>query len=73
MVMQIEKANYFTFGVLKVANFTASFLDWLVEDFALDLKTLHITGHSLGAHTGGMTGHYLKKGTAARVTGIDFH
>ncbi|XP_050738744.1 pancreatic triacylglycerol lipase-like [Eriocheir sinensis] len=55
----------------RTANYTASMLDWLAAEVGLLPAQLHITGHSLGAHTAGLTAKYVTAGTVARVTGLD--
>ena len=62
----------YNLSAFKVGNHTAKFIDWLVKNKDLDLKKVHIIGHSLGAHTAGFSGKYLKSGTVARITGNKF-
>ncbi|XP_045602586.2 pancreatic triacylglycerol lipase [Procambarus clarkii] len=58
-------------NVYKTANYTAAFIDWLHSVRRLAPSLVHITGHSLGAHTAGLTARYVTSGTVARVTGLD--
>ncbi|KAK3892913.1 hypothetical protein Pcinc_003253 [Petrolisthes cinctipes] len=46
-------------------------IDWLHNTSGLQPSRIHITGHSLGAHTAGLTGKYVTSGTVNRVTGLD--
>lgn len=64
---------YFTAvrNLYKTANHTASLLDWMAAEVGLMPKQLHITGHSLGAHTSGLTAKYIKTGIVSRITGLD--
>nr|AOH73341.1 lipase 12 [Lygus lineolaris] len=54
-----------------VANILAEFVDRLVKELGLDVKKLHIIGHSLGAHVSGLAGVRIKAGKPKRVTGLD--
>ncbi|XP_042871709.1 pancreatic lipase-related protein 2-like [Penaeus japonicus] len=63
--------NYAVENVYRVSNYTAGLLDWLHDVTGLQASQLHIVGHSLGAHTAGMTGKRVKSGQVARVTGLD--
>ncbi|XP_027214553.2 pancreatic lipase-related protein 2 [Penaeus vannamei] len=63
--------NYAVENVYRVSNYTAGLLDWLHDATGLQASQLHIVGHSLGAHTAGMTGKRVTSGQVARVTGLD--
>lgn len=52
-----------------VARQIAIFLRYLVDQFALPLRNVHIIGHSLGAHIGGFVGKDLAG--IGRITGLD--
>lgn len=58
-------------NVYRTANYSARLLDWLHAERGLQAARIHIIGHSLGAHTAGLTGRYLTSGTVARITGLD--
>ncbi|KAK3864048.1 hypothetical protein Pcinc_030234 [Petrolisthes cinctipes] len=58
-------------NVYKTANYTASLIDWLHDTVGLEVSRVHITGHSLGAHTAGLTGKAVTSGKVWRVTGLD--
>ena len=62
--------NYLTvsFRMKDIARYTARALEYLV-DAGVDSTTLHIVGHSLGAHIAGFLDRYLNF-TIPRVTGI---
>ncbi|KAL1117636.1 hypothetical protein AAG570_003951 [Ranatra chinensis] len=46
-------------------------LDYLATEFDYSLDNVHLIGHSLGAHVAGLAGAAVKKGTVARITGLD--
>ncbi|MCL4121327.1 UNVERIFIED_CONTAM: hypothetical protein GTU68_048051 [Idotea baltica] len=48
---------------------TARMLDWTRTHLGLDISTVHIVGHSLGAHTAGYVGEKLEG--LGRITGLD--
>lgn len=54
-----------------VGKRTASLIDYMVAERGLNLKDLHIVGHSLGAQTSGFTGKYMRSGKVGRITGLD--
>lgn len=53
----------------KVADKLSRLIELMVGEGA-DLKTVHIVGHSLGAHIGGMASQNLTGGVVGRITGI---
>ncbi|RZC35443.1 inactive pancreatic lipase-related protein 1-like, partial [Asbolus verrucosus] len=54
---------------LPVGNYVGQFLQFL-ENNSVDLKTVHIIGHSLGAHISGIAGACVG-GRIGRITGLD--
>lgn len=54
-----------------VGKRTASLLDYLVAERGVNLKNVHLIGHSLGAQTSGFTGKYMRSGKVGRITGLD--
>lgn len=57
-----------------VGNFTGQFLLRLQDVFSLDLETVNIAGHSLGAHVAGFTGKWVKvdgQPTVGSIVGLD--
>ncbi|XP_069969531.1 pancreatic lipase-related protein 2 [Penaeus vannamei] len=63
--------NYAVENVYRVSNYTAAMLDWMHERAGFQAEDAHFVGHSLGAHTAGLTAKYLTAGKVARVTGLD--
>lgn len=65
--------NYY--GVVEnvplVGNHSAQFLDFLHDEGGLDITTLYVTGHSLGAHVAGIMGYLVRNGPIGRITGLD--
>ncbi|CAL4069798.1 unnamed protein product [Meganyctiphanes norvegica] len=57
--------------VYKVANLTAAFIDWCVQETVLTTSQIEIVGHSLGAHVAGVTGKKVTVGQLARITGTE--
>lgn len=55
--------------VAGVGQNVASFVDFLVENGLLQMKNLHVLGHSLGAHVSGNVGKNVKSGDVQRITG----
>ncbi|RZC41440.1 pancreatic lipase-related protein 2-like [Asbolus verrucosus] len=53
-----------------VANFYSKFLTDLI-DYGVDPKTIHLVGHSLGAHVSGFAARNVTRGKIGRVTGLD--
>lgn len=60
-----------TYAVAGVGKKCAALIDFLVENYGLDLKTLEIIGHSLGAHVAGFTGKNIKSGQVHAIVGLD--
>ncbi|KAG8226007.1 hypothetical protein J437_LFUL015933 [Ladona fulva] len=54
-----------------VGIYVAKFIDFLATAGNLDISTLHLTGHSLGAHVMGIAGKNVKNGKVRRITGMD--
>lgn len=54
-----------------VGQTTAQLIDNLVQGAGMKLESLHIIGHSLGAHTAGIAGKNIKSGRVERITGLD--
>ncbi|XP_063585417.1 pancreatic lipase-related protein 2-like [Penaeus indicus] len=60
--------NYAVENVYRVSNYTAATLDWMHEHVGFQAEDAHLVGHSLGAHTAGLTAKYINAGKVARVT-----
>lgn len=65
--------NYFaaTRRVPTVGQFTASQLDFLHENSALDFNRLAVIGFSLGAHIAGHIGKNVRRGRVQYIVGLD--
>lgn len=50
---------------------TAELIDWLHENTGMPFETLHLYGHSLGAHVAGFTGKQVTKGKIKTIIGLD--
>ncbi|CRK98905.1 CLUMA_CG011978, isoform A [Clunio marinus] len=60
-----------SYRVYEVANFTAKFIDFLVEHGYIRFNNIHVIGHSLGGHTAGLVGKYVKGGKIRAIFGLD--
>lgn len=49
----------------------AKFIDWMHDKAKLSFKTLHVYGHSLGAHVAGFAGKNVKLGKINTIIGLD--
>lgn len=56
-------------AVPDVAKQYAKLLNFLIEDLNTDPKSMHLIGHSLGAHVSGFAGRNVKNGRIGRITG----
>ncbi|XP_034235133.1 phospholipase A1-like [Thrips palmi] len=54
-----------------VGERVAMLLDFLRDKHDVPAESLHLIGHSLGAHITGMAARMMKSGTVARITGLD--
>ncbi|KAJ8672751.1 hypothetical protein QAD02_004011 [Eretmocerus hayati] len=54
----------------RVGEYLGTFLEFLCRESNLDLKDVHMCGHSLGSHVAGFAGSYLD-GRVGRITGLD--
>ncbi|KAG8226006.1 hypothetical protein J437_LFUL015932 [Ladona fulva] len=54
-----------------VGIYVAKFIDFLATAGNLDISTLHLSGHSLGAHVMGIAGKNAENGLVGRITGMD--
>ncbi|CAG7722068.1 unnamed protein product, partial [Allacma fusca] len=55
-----------------VGHRTGALIQYLVEHMGVDLKNIHLIGHSLGAHAMGYTGRFIQenlKDNVGRITG----
>lgn len=56
-------------AVSPVGRYTAKFVDFLVLDIGVSSKSIHLVGHSLGAHIAGVVGENVTFGNLSRITG----
>ncbi|XP_053959303.1 phospholipase A1 VesT1.02-like [Anastrepha ludens] len=68
-----ETINYIVSAshVAEVGAQVAGFIDFLYQEGGLSFETLHVIGHSLGAHISGFAGKNVEYGTIERITGLD--
>lgn len=59
------------FNTRDVGRYTADLIDHLHYEKGLNASSVHIIGHSLGAHIAGFAGRSLSSGKVARITGLD--
>lgn len=56
-------------AVSPIGYYTASFVDFLVLDVGVTSNSIHVVGHSLGAHIAGVVGENVTFGNLSRITG----
>lgn len=56
-------------AVTPMGMYLAQWLDWLVTEAEVPLSSIHVVGHSLGAHIGGIIGEHLTSGRINRISG----
>ncbi|RZF44278.1 hypothetical protein LSTR_LSTR006828 [Laodelphax striatellus] len=59
------------FSVGSVAAKLSQFLSFLINEAGVDPQSIHLLGHSLGAHISGIAGRSLQNVTLPRITGFD--
>ncbi|XP_058819416.1 lipase member H-like isoform X2 [Topomyia yanbarensis] len=59
------------FATRDVGRHVGALVDRMVAERGTDLNSVHIVGHSLGAHTSGFAGSFVRSGKVSRVTGLD--
>lgn len=68
-------SNYYYFESARrtndVGQTIAELIDYMVSNMSMSLDRVHLIGHSLGAHTAGYAGSYVKSGKVRRITGLD--
>lgn len=52
-----------------VGECIAEMIDYVVKKNGVDINKFHLIGHSLGAHTVGFAGKFVKSGFIQRITG----
>ncbi|XP_039284253.1 pancreatic triacylglycerol lipase isoform X1 [Nilaparvata lugens] len=55
--------------VNKVASELSRFLDFLIDEVHVNVSTVHVLGHSLGAHVAGIAGGQMNSTKLPRITG----
>uniref|UniRef100_A0A1B0BK99 Lipase domain-containing protein n=2 Tax=Nemorhina TaxID=44051 RepID=A0A1B0BK99_9MUSC len=58
-------------AVPSVGERISKFIDYLVIEKGVSLDTLHVIGHSLGAHVAGYVGKHIKSGQIFTIIGLD--
>lgn len=56
---------------IEVGAYVGKLIDFMASDASMNLKNVHLSGHSLGAHVMGIAGKNVKSGKVARITGLD--
>lgn len=59
------------YHVSSIAQRVAFLLDFLRIMFGVPLSSVHVIGHSLGAHISGLAGSMVQWGRLGRITGLD--
>ncbi|XP_017470528.1 PREDICTED: phospholipase A1-like [Rhagoletis zephyria] len=57
--------------VPEVGKQVAAMIDFLYKEGGLSFDTLHVIGHSLGAHISGFAGKNVQNGRIQQITGLD--
>ncbi|XP_046666900.1 pancreatic triacylglycerol lipase-like [Homalodisca vitripennis] len=58
-------------AVSPVGRYTAKFVDFLALEMGVSPASVHLLGHSLGAHIAGVVGESVTFGNISRITGLD--
>ncbi|XP_067631660.1 phospholipase A1-like [Eurosta solidaginis] len=58
-------------AVSKVGDKVASLIDYLVENYGMNLNETQVIGHSLGAHVAGYAGKNIKNGMLQAIVALD--
>ncbi|KAG8253797.1 pancreatic triacylglycerol lipase-like isoform X1 [Homalodisca vitripennis] len=58
-------------AVTPVGRYTAKFVDFIVSEVGVLPSTVHLLGHSLGAHIAGVAGESVTFGNISRISGLD--
>lgn len=59
------------YRVEDVGKMVAQFVDRIVAENGLNVSSIHLIGHSLGAHIVGVAGRNVKSGRISKITGLD--
>ncbi|KAF6211247.1 hypothetical protein GE061_014364 [Apolygus lucorum] len=54
-----------------VGKITARFIERMVDEYDLNVTSLHVIGHSLGAHVAAVAGYNVGTDPIGRITGLD--
>lgn len=55
----------------EVGTYLAEMIDYLVEKRGTKISNFHLIGHSLGAHTVGYAGQFIRSGKIPRISGSE--
>uniref|UniRef100_A0AB38ZEC5 Venom lipase 1 n=1 Tax=Ectomocoris sp. TaxID=3104572 RepID=A0AB38ZEC5_9HEMI len=58
-------------SVAMIGKLLSDFLNELCTTFQLKPESLHLVGHSLGAHVAGVAGLFMRNGLIGRISGLD--